>query len=186
MPEDKKRMVPESDLLAVKAKLRDTERKLQDTNTQHSQTLAQLNNELKIAKANGDSSEEVELVRKHLLDQADGIKTDRAKYDTDLAGLTDREKKVRAKELATDLKSKGLEVDIQSLIDAEDMERHSKDLLVEFQGKEIERLKTEPRSAESVYERGAGGVLKKMPKEMTDAEFTQYEKSLVTASNNKK
>lgn len=181
MPDDKKvKMVPESELLTIKGIMRSKEKKWEMRETELTGQVSQLQNQLKIAKANGEDSEEVRLVKQDLIDQAKELETKRSKLDDDLNSHTKREREFRARVIAADLKSKGVEVEVESLLDAEDMERHSKDLLVDYLAKENEALKKGPqeRSPESVFERGSGGLFKKMPKDMNREEFAELEKNL--------
>lgn len=174
------KMVAASDLVAIKNILRDKEKRWEVERTALTQKVSQLENVVKIAKTNGEDSAEVEAVKKMLLDQDSEVATKRVKLDEDLNSYSKREREFRARELASDLKVKGVEIEPDALLDEEDMETKSKDLLVEFQAKEIERLKTQPsgKSPESVFEDGSGGVLKKQVKDMTDAEFAAFEKHL--------
>jgi hypothetical protein len=162
------RMVPESDLIAAKKAGEHREKVLRDQLAQVSQSVSRLENELKIAKANGEDNDEVRKVKELLLEQDRVLEEKRSKYEQDLASVSDRERKARARELVVDLKGKGVEVEVDTLLGAEDMDRHSKDLLVEFQAKEIERLKAQPAKGtpESVFDLGNGGVTKKSIKDI--------------------
>ncbi len=170
METDKKnvKMVPEYQLIEYKKAAEHREKQAKERESQLSQAVARLENELKIAKANGDDSEEVQLVRQHLLTQNKELDEKRTKHEQDSATLTDRERKARARELVIELKSKGVETDIDALLGAEDMDRHSKDLLVEFLAKENERLKAQPspNAPESVFDMGSGGVVRKSVKDI--------------------
>ena len=160
--------------MAVKNQLSQKEKRWADERIQFTQQVTQLQGELRVAKANSDM--EVEEVRKGLLEESRTLDEKREKLDNDLNSHKTTVREFRAKELASDLKSKGVEVELQSLLDAEDSEAMAKDLLVEFQGKEIVRLKTQPQpgSPESVFESGSGGVVRKSAKDMPDAEFNTH------------
>mgnify|MGYP001561540446 CR=1 FL=1 len=180
MTDPKVETVPLRDLIAIKQILKDREKKWEIEKTRLFSQVGQLQNELKIAKANGEDSAEVELVKKSLLDQADKIKTDREKFEDDLNSYNKREREFRAGKLAFDLKAKGVEIEAESLLNEEDMDAKSRDLLVEHLAKENESLKANQSNSpgESVFERGSGGLLKKQPKDMDDAEFAGYEKAI--------
>ena len=182
MADDKKsvKTVPESDLIAIKNILRDKEKKWDAEREKLTLKTGQLENELKIAKANGDDSEEVAMVKKGLIDQADRVKADREKLGEDLNSYTKREREFRAREIASGLKVRGLEITPESLLAEDDMDSKAKDLLVEHLAKENETLKQSPGkgSPESVFETGSGGVLKKQVKDMTDDEFKSFERQI--------
>lgn len=172
------KMVPEKDLIAVKQISKDKEKRWDAERVQLTNQVKQLQDEVKIAKASGTDSEEIEIVKKHLLDQAEALKNDRVKYDEDLNSHKKREREFRAKELASSLKAKGVEITSESLQDEEDMDGKAKDLLVDFLAKENENLKKSPSSQESVFESGSGGVLKVMPRDMTKDQFDAFETKL--------
>ena len=177
-PEDNKRTVPERDVIALKEILKGKEKKWESEKTQFNSRIGQLENELKIAKANGEDTDEVGLVKKHLLDQAEQVNKDRTKLDEDLNSYKLKEREFRARQIAHDLKSRGVEIEVESLLNEENMDAKSKDLLVEHLAKENESLKKTPSTPESVFESGSGGVTKKQPKDMTNEEFAAFEKSL--------
>ncbi len=184
MPEDKTgskvKMVPEAELLAIKGILRSKEKKWESEKAELTGKVSQLDNQLKIAKANGDDSEEVAVVKQMLLDQAKEVEGKRAKLDEDLSSHTKREREFRARQVASDMKSKGVEVDVESLLEVEDFERHAQGLLVDHLAKENETLRKNPQgnSPESVFDLGAGGVVKKSFKDMTPVEFAAAEKEM--------
>lgn len=187
MPEDNKNStVPLKDLIALKQILKDKEKKWDTEKAQFNSRIVQLQNEVKIAKADGENSDEVELVKKHLLEQAEQVTKDRSKLDDDLNSYKLKEREFRARDIASTLKSKGVEITVESLLNEEDMDSKSKDLLVEHLAKENESLKKAPSSPESVFESGSGGVVKKQVRDMDDKEFAAYEKQLTQAALLKK
>ena len=180
MPEQNKdqkqiKMVPLSDLLAQKNIWAGKEKKWETEKSQLMQTINGLQGELKVAKANSDS--EVDEVRKELLDDDKRLTEKRNKLEEDLNSHAKSQREFRAKEIASDLKSKGVEIDVESLLGEEDMEKHALTLHADFLTKENERLKKEPNTPESVFDQGQGNVLKKQPKDMDDKEFAGFWKS---------
>jgi len=176
--------VPTSEYLKIKNILKDKEKKWETAETNFKSQISQLQNEVKIAKANGENTEEVDLVKKHLVEQAEQIEKARSKLTEDSNSHTKREREFRAREIASDLKSRGVEVTVESLLDEENMDIKAKDLLVDHLAKENETLKKSPAPGESVFESGTGGILKKSVKDIDTStpegkkEFAQYEKQL--------
>lgn len=194
MPDEKKdqpKMVPEKDLIALKERLRKTEEKAAEAAKRLADLTASnatLERQLKTAKANLEDDDEVKEVREYLM-QHDAEVSQKAKdAEARDTSLKERERKVRARELVADYKAKGLELTEDGLLSAEDMETYAKDSHAEFQAKEIERLKNQPQagSPEGVFESGRGGVVKKQPKDMTDAEFDAHWQSLQAGALSKK
>lgn len=184
---DKPRTVPEKDLIAIKQMFRDKEKKWESEKQSLTNQIGQLNNEIKIAKVNGEDTAEVELVKKHLLEQAEAIQEKRTKLEEDLNSYGKRDKEFRAREIASDLKSKGVEVTVDTLLSEENMDVKAKDLLVDHLAKENEALKkAPPNPGESVFESGSGGVLKKSIKDMDDNEFAKLETRLKEAALSKR
>ena len=181
------KMVKEADLIAVKKgaierekrlreQIEDLNRRVVDSESRQRQAESQL----KIAKTNLDDDVEVKSVREYLLSEDARLKQERQKYQDDLTSFDKRERGVRAKELHMDLQSKGVEIDLDSLLGAEDMEGESHRIFTEFLVKQNEELKkgkgTSP--AESVFESGAGASTKKQPKDMTTPEFAEHVRTL--------
>jgi hypothetical protein len=126
----------------------------------------------------------VKTVREYLLKEDERLARLAKGHEEREAAIAKRERVARAKELTMDYKSKGLEIDEQSLLDAEDMELYAKDRHLEFLATENEKLKKEPSNpAETVFESGDGKAIKKSVADMSDAEFEahwnqQYEGAL--------
>lgn len=181
------RMVKESDLIAVKKASAKNEQALKAQVDELTRRVAaeqtarrQAESQIQILRANAADDEEVKKIRDYLLSEDTRLSTEREKYDKDVTALKDRERKVRAGEIASDLKSKGVEFDMETLQNAEDIEKFSHDLYVEHLAKENEELKKaketpqEPQNpAESVVERGTGGLVKKGVWAQSDKEFDQ-------------
>ena len=175
---DKPTTVPIGDLLKLKdkadilqKKLHQAEDKIITLETSNSQYEAQL----KTAKANLEDDDEVKEVRAYLLKMDEDLAKKGEEIKRNGIAHTTRERAVRAKELKLDYKSKGLELEEEALIGAEDMEKFVTDRYVEFQAKEIEGLKKNPSNpSETVFESGAGSVVKKSPMQMTDQEFEKH------------
>lgn len=173
------KMVPEWQLLKIKDKSEKLEKELSEANTKMSKIDSERNTlqaKVKTLMTDLEDEGEVKELREYLL-QKDGELTDREnKFKEQETSVSKRGREVRAKELAIDLKSKGVEFDDATLLGAEDMEKHASDLYVEFLAKENEKLKTTPQanSPEAVFESGEGAHIKKTVAQMTDAEFTAH------------
>lgn len=182
MPEDKKdqpKMVPESDLIALKERVRKLTSQLSEKDTkiaELSTSTSELQKQLKAAKANLEDDDEVKEVRQYLLDEGARIAKLEAEHKTRESSMTERERKVRAKELVADYAAKGLTLKEDDLLTAEDMEKHGSDSYTKFLAEENAKLKSQPKQGtpESVFDGGPGGIVKKQPKDMTDQEFTAY------------
>lgn len=188
MPEDKK-MVPERDLIAVKERLKKAEDTISSLRKQHSEaTLAAetYKRQLETSKVDLQDDDEMKEVRKYLLEHEENlVKKERELSDRETAAL-ERERKSHAKELVSEYKGRGLELSEEELLNAEDMDGFVKDAHADFLAKENERLKANPSGPESVFDQGSGAVVKKEPKDMTDAEFTAYYSNLEKATLSKR
>ena len=162
----KAKMVLEADLIAVKKGAKETERRLKEELAEIKEALAQAQTEAKVAKieAVDRDDDEIKEVKTYLLEQEKKIRAERTKHEENLASFKERERGVRASELATKYG-----IDREVILAEEDMETTSVNLYAERLAKENEELKT--KTPESVYERGAGGIAKKGVWEKTPEEF---------------
>jgi len=180
--DDKPQVVPIADLMKLKAKLEKTEKERDEALAkvpEFESQIRKLTADLKTATTNLQDDDEVKQVREYLMTENETLETKRKEHEANLKALTDRERKARAKELSLDYKSKGLDLKEEDLLGAENMDDYAKTQHLEFLAKENERLKAQPRNpAETVFEGGEGSALKKMPKDMSDAEFTAHVQKL--------
>jgi len=185
-----------TDFIALKERTRKLEAQLADKNTR----IGDLEAELKVASVDGDDGEAVNTVKQHLLKREREIKDLENSIKEKETNFSEREKLVRAKELALEYQERGLTVDVEDLKDQDDPEKYLLTKWGEHLAEENGKLKggtkeettpqgevKTPEAAKTiaetpaktpVYERGAVGVSKKMPKDMTDTEFAQYEESI--------
>ena len=185
MPEEK--MVKESDLIALKKKTEKLELKNSELEKQVAEAEGarrQAESQMKVLKANLEDGTAEKEIRDFLLAEEERVNKLRGETEGNVATLKEREKVARAKELAMDLKSKGVEIDHQSLLDADSMELKAKDVYIEFLAKQREEAKKEETPAETVFDRGKGAVSKKdvwamdTKTEEGRKQFAAYEKEL--------
>ena len=184
--------VPESVVIGLRKDLREAKRKLADAET-----------ELRNARLDLGDDESVSVVRKHLLEEARALEDKRSKHEEDLTTFSEREREVTAKELALNLKNKGVEVTPTVLLEAEDMSTKANDLYAAFLeekakekkeagGKEgpsqesKESPESEAEEKTKVYESATPMLTKKQPKDMNDTEFNEYWEHLKQESLSKK
>jgi len=183
MPDEKNKApqtVPIADLMKLKTKLEKTEKerdealgKIPDYESQ----IRKLSADLKTATTNLQDDDEVKQVREYLTQENEEIEKKLKKYNEDITALSGRERKARAKELVMEYKSKGLDLKDEDLLGAENMEDWVKSQHLEFLAKENEKLKAQSHNpAETVFDGAEGAVVKKQPKDMSDAEFATYVK----------
>lgn len=180
------KVVPESVVIGLRKELREMKRKLADTES-----------ELRNARLDLDDDDSVSVVRKHLLEEARALEDKKARYEEDLAELKERDREATAKELALNLKNKGLDVKPETLLEADDLKAKANDLLATFlEEKEKKAEKKEPPKEEKkepsqesvpepeaekqdkVYESATPMLVKKQPKDMNDKEFDEYYENL--------
>lgn len=166
-PEKEVKTVKASDLFALKEGARKRESQLKAELEEVRGALADANAALKVAKVNVEDDEETAKVRTYLLEQHKELERERKKLEKDLASHKEREREVRAKELASKYG-----VDIESISTEEDMEKEAYRLYAERLAKEKEEL--EKKTPESVYESSPGGTVKVQPKDMPTADFDKY------------
>ena len=172
--------IPASDFKAFKEGALKREKKLKEQLEERDAQIASLQGELRIVKMDVDDADDVKAVKAHLLERESKLNSEVTKHQKDLTSFIEREKKVRAQELAAEYKEKGLTVDVESLLSAEDMDRVIMDKYTEFLAEENQKLKTAKtsESGKSVFETGAASVSRKQPADMTDEELVVYANKL--------
>lgn len=161
------KMVRESDLMAQKAKADKFEKELATIKGQ----LTQAQSELKIAKMNGEDSEEVKKVKEYLEERDKEVSKREGELNKSLASLEEREKESRVLALATEFG-----VDIESIRGTENPREKALELKLERLAKEKKEIPKSPE--ENVFEKGAGGLAKKSILDMSDKEFKDLEASM--------
>jgi len=171
MPEDKEpvqgdkpkaKMVPESDLFAVK-KPRDAEiKRLKEELATIKQRGVELEAELKIAKMDDGDEAAVSEVKKYLLKRESDLNEKEGKLNKDLTSVAEREKEVAVKALASEH-----QVDIDAIKDADDPEKEA----LRIVAKRLTEKAEETPPPESVFESRTPGIVKKDAWAMSDEEF---------------
>ena len=138
------------------------------------QTVSQskkLEQQLEVARAEkpDDVLSEAE---KKLMTRWDEIQDERHKLEEDLTTFKERERQMRAKELATE---KG--IDVEALLAEEDIDSAALRLFAEKLAQENEELKKSQGST-SVYESATPTVIKKNVWDMSTQEFKEHEEKL--------
>ena len=169
-PEPK--MILESDLIVFKKSSTNREDKLRNELVDLKGKLAEVESALKIAKVNADDEGEVSEVKKFLFAEEKRIQGLQATYEKDLTSFQERERGVRAKELATEYG-----IDVESIGVEDDMEKAALRLYAGRLAEEKKALEEKKPTPESVFETGPGGVIKTSPKDMSDKDFDDYVKA---------
>ena len=185
MAEDKPaqpKMIPESDLIAFKEATKKREERLKTELDSLKGQVQSLNSELEVAKAAAGSDEEVEKVKAHLLQKAKELDMRGKDYDKNVATLTDREKKARARELVAEYKERGVTLTIEELLETDDPEKYALSQFATHLAEENTKLKSpekkeEPKPAQ-VFETGVVSTRPKSPKDMSPTEFEAHVQSL--------
>jgi len=172
------KMVLEADLIALREGSKSREKKLKAELEEAERKIEELTDQNKIAEVSADDDDAVKAVKKYLLEKEREINKARAKYEKDVASYQEREKGVRARELAAEYKQRGVEIDLDSLLNSEDMEKVSLDRYAAFLAEENKKLKETKAPEPSVFESTVAGTSKKQPKNMTDEEFAEFEKTI--------
>ncbi len=149
-----KKVVPESDLMAVKAILKKVQEELSKTKEE----LTQTKSELKVAKMTEVDDEDVKKVRDFLLNtetelnkkQTELDKREESLKETE-ASVKEREKEARVQALASEY-----EVEVDAIKEAEDPEKEALKLKL---GRLAKGKEESP--AENTFETQSGGVVKK-------------------------
>lgn len=160
------KMVPESDLIAVKKSLKSENDKLKEELATIKSQFIESQAELEMANTNVEDDAEVKQVKAYLLGERKKLEKEKAefgkeksKYQEDLTSYQEREKESRVKALASE---HGVELD--AIKDAEDPEKEALRLKAERLTKEKEEI--EKKTPESVFEASQTGIVKKQPKDM--------------------
>lgn len=180
-PKGGPKTVPESAIISLRESTTKEIRRLKEELATTRTELSKSTSELKIAKVNMEDDEEVKKVRDYLLDREEELNKRKATLEEDLTSFTERERGVRAKELATKYG-----VDVESISGEEDPEKKALELYAERLAQEKQALVEKQVSAESVFESGPGGTIKVQPKDMSDADFDKHVKKLHDEALSKK
>ncbi len=173
------KMIPETDLIALREGSKSRERKLKEQLEEANRKVEDLTAREKVARLSGvDDDDDVKAVKKYLLEQEEEINKSRAKHEKEVASFQEREKGVRAKELVAEYKQRGVEIDVEALLNSEDMERVSLDRYSVFLAEENKKLKETKTPEPRVFESISAGTSRKMPKDMTNEEFAEFEKTI--------
>jgi len=178
---DSPKVVPESDLIAFKKGALDREKRLKEELAEVRVQLNALASELKVAHTDVEDDEEVKKVKEYLLSEEKRIQKERAKLETDVTAHKERERAVRASELATEYG-----IDKEAILAEEDIEVTAIKLHAEKLAKEVEELKEKQPSPESVYETGTGGKIKVAPADMSQEDFDAHYEQLKRDSLSKR
>ena len=171
--EDQK-MVPLAELVDFRKKARQREEELKGQLNERDQTIGSLQDELKVVGADMEDDEKIKSVRNYLLSERKKLDGERAKHQTAVTDIEERERAVAVKELVAEFRSKGVEVDAETLMD----EKEPRLKCMELYAAHLEQEKEEKTPESKIYQTGAYGVIKKMPKDMDDKEFADYEKTI--------
>lgn len=178
MSDANKKLVPESDLIAVKMALKKTQGELAQARAK----VGELESDISVLGLDDSEEGNISAVKKTLLKQSKELATAKAKFEQERSEFLGREKSVRVRELVT---QNQLDADvIASLETLESTEAIEKEIYrlkaekLEAQIKSGNPPPTGDQSAkvgEGLYERGSGSaVVKKQPKDMTDDEFKSF------------
>ena len=170
------RMVPLAELVDFRRKARQREEELKGQLNERDARIVSLEDELKVVSADVEDDEKIKNVRSYLLTASKKLDGERAKHLKTVTEIEERERAVAVKELVAEFRSKGVDVDTETLMDEKEPRLKCMELYAaHLEGKTKEEEKT-PES--KIYETGAHGVIKKMPKDMDDKEFAEYEKTI--------
>ena len=169
------KMVPESQLMAVKNKASEELRRLKEELADKVAELANAKSELEVSHTDVEDDEEVQKVKAYLLSREKDINSKEAKLQKDLASYEEREKESRVQSLAS-----LHQVELDAIKDAEDPEKEALRLVNERLSGELEK-----KASESVFETGSVGIVKKKVADMDDKEFEEFEQRLKKESLSK-
>ncbi len=169
------KMVPESDLIRLKKGSEARERKYREELQGLTARLTELEVGSRFTNLKVDSEEEIGKVREYLVKQANTLEEKSRKLETDLASFKEREREVRAKELAVEYG-----ISSEDLLGEDDVASAASRLYAERLAKENEELKkkvTNP-APPPVYDTGSPTTAKKPIMDMNEQEFAQFEAEL--------
>ncbi len=173
-PESK--VVPLSDFVTFKKAAEGREKKLKAQLEEKAKEVEKAAGELRITKMNANDDEEVKTVKNYLLQKEQELRELEAAHSKRGTDLTERERKVKAKELVTDYKGRGVELDVETLLSEDDMDVYAMSKFSEHLAEVEKRVKETPPSR-AVYESTLASTNRKMPKDMNDAELEAYRKA---------
>ncbi len=162
-----KKMVPESDLLAVKAMMKKVQTEIVTLKADNSRLLA----EAEVLGIDDGDEGQITAVKKALLKQAKDLKAKEDEFNKKQLDFSGREKSVRIKELVTQYKLSEEAASKLEEMPLEEAEKEAYRLRVE----KLETLVKEGKKEEGeFFERGSPAVPKMQPKDMPDKDFTEY------------
>jgi len=174
---DTPKTVSLSDFLAFKKGSLEREKQLKRELDEAKADVAKAQEETSIFSIDVDDEDEVKSVKKYLLEEKRKVDAERAKSEKTVTSLEERERKVMAKELASDYKERGMEITADELLGEDDMNRYAQDKYGEFLAEKEEGLnkapeKEEPSAEEKkLYESEQPGIIKKSAADMKPEEF---------------
>ena len=164
------KMVPLGELISFKTRTAERDKELKARLADLEKKNASLESDLRIATVESGDDDEVKTVKGHLLDRKRALEKGEEEYNKKLASFSERERKVRAKELAT-----RYEIDVELLEGEDDIEGKSLELWAEKlaeREKAISEKETVTPGAGSVFESMPAATSHKMPHDMVKADGT--------------
>ena len=147
------KMVPLDDFLAFKNASREREKKLKGQLEERDSQISKLQTDLSVSQVDMDDDDAVKSVRAMLKEENKALETSREKYSKDVTSLSERERKVRAMELAAEYGQRGVSIDYETLLEEEDMEKSVLTQYAEFLAEKEKKLVT-PSEPKSIFETG--------------------------------
>ena len=166
--------VPLAELIKVRKELTEKFHKAEERLAELEKENSGLESALSIAKSKMED-EDVADVKKDLLKRDKELQGLEAKFAKRETSLKEKEKEVRVKGLVAEYKGRGIELDEEALMAAED----PRDVIMETVSAHLaqkEKEKEETPETPSVYETGQASTgPRKMPKDMTREELKKFE-----------
>ena len=147
------KMVPLDDFLAFKNASREREKKLKGQLEERDSQISKLQTDLSVSQVDMDDDDAVKSVRAMLKEENKALETNREKYNKDVTSLSERERKVRAMELAAEYGQRGVSIDYETLLEEEDMEKSVLTQYAEFLAEKEKKL-VSPSELKSIFETG--------------------------------
>lgn len=181
------KMIPESDLIKFKKGAEGREERLKTENEGLRTKVTTLTTEastakaqLKTVKSNLEDDGEVSELRDYLLKEDEKNQANSSKNEQDRTSLDKREREVRVKEIVAEYKSKGVELDSDEIVKADDMDNFAVAAFNDHLAKENEALRKgetpeNPNSPESVLDINTGTPISK--KKVADMSNEEFDKS---------
>ncbi len=172
------KMIPLNDLLALKQASANREKKLREELRVAQGKITQLESEVNIVKTNTDDDDEVSAVKSYLLKQQKDLNEKLAKYEAERSEFSERDRRLRAQELATKYG-----IDISAIEDEEDIDHKALELYADKLAKERDEFKAKVATPTvsgqpNVYESLTSGIVRKSPLQMNDKELGDFEANL--------